>query len=97
EPGFMTETRLPHTPDELVAYVLRAAPLHQFPPGTAHLYSSSNYALAGLIVERVSGQPLGAFLTRRIFEPLGMKDTALDDAREIVPGRASGYDRLKAD
>ena len=97
EPDFMKETRLPHTPHELVAYVLQASPLHRFPSGSAHLYSSSNYALAGAIVERLSGQTLGSFLKVRIFVPLGMKDTALDDARDVVPGRASGYDRLKAD
>lgn len=97
EPDFANETRLPHTPENLVAYVLRAEPLHRFPPGTAHLYSSSNYALAGLIVETVSGQPLGAFLEARIFAPLGMKDTALDNALDVVPHRASGYDRMKAD
>lgn len=97
EPDFMNETRLPHTPEDLAVYALQAKPLHQFPPGTAHLYSSSNYALAGLIVERVSGQPLAAFLKARIFAPLGMKDTALDDALEVVPDRASGYDRVKAD
>ena len=26
-----------------------------------------------------------------IFDKLGMADTAADDARDVVPGRASGY------
>jgi len=97
EPDFANETRLPHSTDELVAYALKADPRHRFPPGTAHLYSSSNYVLAGAIVERLSGESLAAFLKRRIFQPLGMRDTALDDALDVVPLRASGYDRLKAD
>ncbi len=33
----------------------------------------------------------------RLFAPLGMNSTALDRSADIVPGRASGYDRLTAD
>jgi CubicO group peptidase (beta-lactamase class C family) len=44
-------------------------------PGTRWTYGPSTRAL-GDIVERVSGMGLEAFLTKRIFEPLGMKDTS---------------------
>jgi CubicO group peptidase (beta-lactamase class C family) len=91
--AFQRETPFDHKTDQLVAYVLTANPLHTFPPGTQWQYSSSNYALAGAIVERVSGMSLGAFLKARIFDPLGMMSTALDDSRDTVPHRASGYDR----
>jgi D-alanyl-D-alanine carboxypeptidase len=43
-----------------------------FDPGTKWQYSNTNYVLAADIVERVSGMPLMAFLTRRIFIPLEM-------------------------
>lgn len=92
--GFVRETKLPHTTDELVSYVLAKSPLHDFPSGTQWAYSSSNYVLAGAIAERVSGMRLAAFLKARIFEPLGMFNTALDDARDVVANRASGYDRI---
>ncbi|WP_312161780.1 serine hydrolase domain-containing protein [Phenylobacterium sp.] len=95
--GFDREQWLPHTTDQLVAFVLARTPLHGFEPGADWRYSSSNYALAGAIVEEVSGQPLAAFLKARIFDPLGMNATAMDDARDVVPHRASGYDRLKAE
>lgn len=91
--GFDRETLLPHTTDQLLAFVLSKAPLHTFEPGTEWQYSSSNYALAGAIVERVSGMSLGGFLKLRIFDPLGLKSTALDSERDVVPRRASGYDR----
>jgi CubicO group peptidase (beta-lactamase class C family) len=91
--AYERETLFSHTTEQLVAYVLAASPLHTFPPGTQWQYSSSNYVLAGAIVERVSGMSLRAFLKARIFDPLGMRNTALDDSRDVVPNRASGYDR----
>jgi CubicO group peptidase (beta-lactamase class C family) len=44
-------------------------------PGARWLYHTSSDVL-GVLVGRVAGQSLGAFLRERIFEPLGMKDTA---------------------
>ncbi|HTK35549.1 MAG TPA: serine hydrolase domain-containing protein [Caulobacteraceae bacterium] len=93
-PGFFDrESMWRHTPDEVVRYVLDKSPLFTFPPGDGWAYSNSNYEILGLIVERVSGQSLGTFMKARLFDPLGLKDTALDDERDIVPHRASGYDR----
>ena len=45
----------------------------------------------GRVIEKVSGKNWGAFMKAEIFDRLGMADTAADDARDIVPGRASGY------
>jgi D-alanyl-D-alanine carboxypeptidase len=92
--AFERENMLPHTTDRLVSYVLAAPALHDFPPGTQWRYSSANYVLAGAIVERVSGLPFSQFLKARIFDPLGMTSTALDDGRDVVPHRASGYERM---
>jgi CubicO group peptidase (beta-lactamase class C family) len=47
----------------------------KFTPGTRFDYSNTNYLLAGMIVEAVSGEPLGTFLRERITEPLGMRAT----------------------
>ena len=44
-------------------------------PGERFVYSDINFFLLGHIVHRVSGEPLEQFAMRRIFEPLGMKDT----------------------
>ena len=63
-----------------------------FPPGSAYLYSNSGYALAGLIVQRVSGKTLNAFTQERLFRPLGMPHTRWrDDFTEVVPNRATAY------
>lgn len=88
---------LPLTTDQLLAQILSSKPLHRFEPGTQWDYSSSNYAFAGAIVERVSGQPLRTFVKTRLLDPLGMRHTAFDDERALMPGRASGYDRLKVE
>ncbi len=46
-----------------------------FEPGTKWSYSNTGYILLGRVVEKVSHENLGAFLTRRIFKPLGMNHT----------------------
>jgi CubicO group peptidase (beta-lactamase class C family) len=57
-------------------------------PGTRWMYHVSMDVL-GALVARVSGQPLGAFMRERVFEPLGMKDTAFHvpaDKSARLPG-----------
>jgi CubicO group peptidase (beta-lactamase class C family) len=79
------------TVDELVADIAGQSPLYDFEPGTGWWYSNSNYALLGAVIEKVSGKSWAAFMKAEIFDRLGMADTAADDARDVVPGRASGY------
>jgi D-alanyl-D-alanine carboxypeptidase len=47
----------------------------EFPPGSKWQYSNTNYILAGLIVERVTERPIGEEITRRVIDPLGLRDT----------------------
>jgi len=46
-----------------------------YEPGTKYVYSNEGINTAGRIVEIVSGMPYEEFLNKRLFEPLGMKDT----------------------
>ena len=46
-----------------------------FPPGSKWQYSNSGINTLGRIVEIASGQPYAEFMQRRLFDPLGMKDT----------------------
>jgi CubicO group peptidase (beta-lactamase class C family) len=61
------------------------------PPGTAFEYSNGNYVLAGLIVERASGEPHAQYVQRHIFTPLGMRHSyvALDAAKRA--GLVTGH------
>jgi CubicO group peptidase (beta-lactamase class C family) len=60
------------TPDEWLATLARVPMLCQ--PGEAWLYNTCS-DVQGVLIARVSGQPLPEFLAERIFEPLGMTDT----------------------
>ena len=59
--------------EEIVARVRGSE--RQKPVGEGYAYSDLGYILLGEVVERVSGQPLAEFAQKRIFEPLGMRET----------------------
>jgi CubicO group peptidase (beta-lactamase class C family) len=61
-------------------------------PGDEYLYSNSNYNLAAMLVERLSGMKLAEFTKRRLFDPLGMTSTSWrDDYARIVKNRSTAY------
>ena len=64
-----------------------------FDPGTKWQYSNTNYVLAGVIVEKVSGTPLLQLLSQRIFSPLGMRSVADTNENKLPPTDPSGYFR----
>ena len=63
-----------------------------FPPGARWQYSNTGYVVAGMIVEKVSGKPLLAFLNQRIFGPLGMHPLDQDDTN--ASAFPAGYHRF---
>jgi D-alanyl-D-alanine carboxypeptidase len=65
-----------------------------FPAETRWKYSNLAYTLAGLIVEEVSGEPWADYVTRHIYQPLGMVNSSVD---KDVPGLATGYGRQMPD
>ena len=78
-------------PHDLLAVALAQPQL--FPPGTGWEYSNTNYVLAGLVVQRVTGRPIGAEITQRVIEPLGLTDTYWphEGEQEIRGEHPSGY------
>lgn len=62
-----------------------------FEPGTRRQYSNTGYVAAGLIVEKVSGQSLNAFLRDRIFSRLGMNP--IDIGTDLTAKDPVGYER----
>jgi len=74
---------------DLIAAMNKLQPVS--PPGSAFHYNNFNYAIAGLIVERVSGIPLSDYLQQHIFIPLLMNQTFLAGDRGISPQHAIGY------
>ncbi len=66
-------------------------------PGTQYYYSTYGYNLLGAAIEGASGKPYGEFVKSRIFDPLEMADTRLDDPLEIIPNRVRGYQIVKGE
>ena len=63
-----------------------------FPPGDRYQYSNGGYFLLSIIVQRASGQTLREYSRKKIFKPLGMKDTHFhDNPVHIVKNRAMSY------
>jgi CubicO group peptidase (beta-lactamase class C family) len=61
-----------------------------FDPGTRWQYSNTNYTLAGMIVEKVSGMPFFQFVRTRILSPVGLASAADFDASPSAAS-ATGY------
>lgn len=79
----------------MVEVIARERPLFDFEPGTKFTYSNSGFFLLGAVIEKVSGQSYPAFLQANVLSPLELRHTRPDNYAEIVPGRASGYERAK--
>lgn len=80
-----------HTFARILDLVSRQRRLN-FLPGEEYLYSNTGYALAAIIVSRVTGKPFAEYSREVLFEPLGMAHTAWrDDYRRVVPDRATAY------
>lgn len=72
--------------------VVRRQHALNFDVGDDWSYSNSNYNLAAIVVERVSGSSFAEFTRKAIFEPLGMSHTRWrDDYTRVVPGRSTAY------
>src|SRR6516162_3824298 len=80
------------TPAQKILELWARKPL-DFDPGTKWQYSNTNYVIAGLIVEKVSGMPLLAFLQEKVFTPLGMARVENIDLRRLGETDATGYMR----
>ncbi|MGD9865062.1 MAG: serine hydrolase, partial [Pseudodonghicola sp.] len=61
-----------------------------FAPGEGYAYSNTAYALLGRVAEAATGQDLGALFAARIFVPLGMTHSFLNDFR-ADPARLHSY------
>ncbi|MER5863165.1 serine hydrolase domain-containing protein [Kitasatospora sp. NPDC002040] len=71
---YLSDEIRPYRPAELLAIAL-AHPATSKPEDRTWAYSNTNYLLAGMLVEEVTGRPLGEELERRIIRPLGLRHT----------------------
>jgi|SRR5579862_1092236 len=64
-----------------------------FDPGTKWQYSNTNYVIAGLIIEKVSGLPLMQFLQQNVFKPLEMNSVSDVNQAKLGDTDPTGYMR----
>ncbi|MGX2998854.1 serine hydrolase domain-containing protein [Streptomyces sp. JNUCC 64] len=92
-PAFLVHRFDTFTPAELVRAGTSQPP--HFAPGTGRRYSNTNYVLAGMVVEAVTGRSYATEIRRRILVPLGLRATSLPGTRTAVPGpHARGHSRF---
>ncbi|GHI01850.1 serine hydrolase [Streptomyces cellostaticus] len=83
------------TPQELLGYSFKHPVL--FPPGQKFFYCNTNLILLGLVVEKESGQQLGAYIRQHVLGPAGMTDTLFPAGAEFPTPHAQGYTNQTAD
>jgi CubicO group peptidase (beta-lactamase class C family) len=97
-PGFEEQikdliTEDPAPTETLKQHVAQHIPERIFPPGTTPAYSNYGAALAGYIVERVSGRPFNDYVAENIFKPLGMSRSTFAQPLppDLKPLMSNGY------
>ena len=72
------------TSADSIAKLMMAEPLDAR-PGARYVYSDIGAYIGGKIVERVSGESLDGYVTRHVFEPLGMHETMYSPPATLLP------------
>ncbi|MER7010638.1 serine hydrolase [Saccharopolyspora sp. NPDC000359] len=67
-------------PEQRIPSIMQLTPKH--PPGSNYTYSDPNMITLGVLVQRVTGEPLDRVVAERITEPLGMRDTGYNPPAE---------------
>jgi CubicO group peptidase (beta-lactamase class C family) len=82
----------------LRSYLIEHMPNRMFPPGKVIAYSNYGAALAGYIVQRVSGQPYATYVADHILKPLGMTNATFVQPlpKNLAPYMAKGYSSASA-
>ncbi|MEU5688375.1 serine hydrolase domain-containing protein [Streptomyces venezuelae] len=84
-------------PEQLVAVAMRHEPTSSEPGKTWH-YSDTNYILAGMILEKITGHSYADEVRERIIEPLGLRETTAPRTGPALPRPSSrAYSKLSDD
>lgn len=71
------------TPEELLRQAFTRPP--DFPPGQRFRYSNTNYIVAGLLIERVTGRDYATEIEKRVLQPLALTGTSFPGSDPRVP------------
>jgi D-alanyl-D-alanine carboxypeptidase len=91
--GFLEHRYDTQSPEQLVAIAMAHKP--DFAPGTDWNYSNTNYVVAGMVIQKVTGRSYGEEVRHRIIEPLRLRATSVPGTRVTVPKPSSrAYSKL---
>lgn len=91
--GFFQHRYDTKTPADLVAIAMSHKP--DFAPGTSWHYSNTNYVLAGMVIQKVTGHSYATEIRDRIINPLHLKATSLPGTKVTMPSPSSrAYSKL---
>jgi D-alanyl-D-alanine carboxypeptidase len=83
-------------PEQLIAIAMKHRPV--FRPGQGWSYSNSNYVLAGMVIEKVTGRSYGSEIKRTVLSPLKLRATSVPGNDHRVPRPSSrAYSKLSND
>ena len=63
-------------------------------PGTKYKYTTYGFNLLGAVIEGASGKPYTEYMRENVWKPLGMNNTTMDIADDLITNRARGYRRI---
>jgi serine beta-lactamase-like protein LACTB len=63
----------------------------RFEPGTEYFQSNYGWIVVSAAVEAAAKEPFFTFMNTQIFQPLGLRDTIVDNASEAIPDRVTFY------
>ncbi|MEV6425836.1 serine hydrolase domain-containing protein [Streptomyces sp. NPDC051662] len=85
-----------YEPEELVALAMRHEP--DFPAGTRWSYSNTNYVLAGMIIQKITGHTWEQQVHDRILRPLGLQRTDTPGTKPFLPRpHTANYQQFSVD
>jgi D-alanyl-D-alanine carboxypeptidase len=87
---FTADPTMPWSDADTLA-VIAEAPGPDFAPGERVAYCDSNYALLGMVLQSVTGEPAGTTITSSVIEPLGLKTTLYPTDAAIPVPHPTGY------
>ncbi|MFF7886432.1 serine hydrolase domain-containing protein [Streptomyces sp. NPDC020794] len=89
-PGFESVRNKVFSYQDLVTLSLKHAVTNA--PGAAYSYSNTNFVVAGMLIEKLTGHPVATEYQHRIFTPLNLTDTFYVHPDTAIPGtHANGY------
>ncbi|MDX3053551.1 serine hydrolase [Streptomyces sp. NE06-03E] len=89
--GYRAERFRTYTPEELVGLAMQLPPKF-FPDDEQWSYSNTNYILAAMITQKVTGRSWAQEVNDRIIRPLGLRDTSTPGTFPFILGpHAQGY------